>query len=239
MSEVCRGVVLKEVSVGEKDKIITVLAKDIGKISISCKGSRGSTSKTTSGTTLFTYGDFNIFTKLKHFRLNNVSIIKSFYKLSYDYETLVYATYFIEVIEKITFQDEENNDILYLLLHSLMILESKKMSPKLVVGIFNIKLVQILGYTPILDQCSFCGNEDFSTMFFGEEGVVCKHCNDSYPIVKNDTIYIVNHILNSNIKKVFNFNINKQNTLMLYNLSLKYLKGHIQVNIKSLDILKD
>ncbi len=237
MSEVFRGIVLKEVAVGEKDKIITLLAKDVGKLSISCKGSRGTTSKTASGTTLFTYGDYNIFTGLKHLRLNNVYIIKSFYKISYDYDSLVFASYFVEVIDKTTFQNEENNDILYLLLHSLNALETKKNTPMLTSAIFNIKLVQLLGFTPILDVCSFCGKENFEPMFFGDEGVVCKNCNHNYPIVKKETIYIINYILSNNIKDIFNFNVNHQNILILYNLSLKYLKNHTDIKINSLDIL--
>ena len=40
-----RGIVLKEVFVGESDKIITILAKDYGKISISAKGARKPTGK--------------------------------------------------------------------------------------------------------------------------------------------------------------------------------------------------
>ncbi len=239
MSEIYRGVVLKEVSVGERDKIITILAKDVGKISISCKGSRGSTSKTASGTTILTYADFNVFTKLKHLRLNNVSIIKSFYKISYDYESLVFASYFTEVIEKITFQNYENNDILYLLIYSLNALETKKNLPMLTCAIFNIKLVQILGFTPILDSCSFCGNTELSHMYFGEEGVVCNYCNHNFPIVKHDTIFCINYILNNSTTDIFNFNISSQNTLILYGLSLKYLKSHIDINIKSLDILEN
>ncbi len=237
MSEIVRGVVIREISVGERDKIITILAKDIGKISISCKGSRKATSKTASGTSLFTYGDFNLYTGLKHFKLNNVDILKSFYKIAYDYDTLVFASYFAEILDKINFFIEENNQILYLLIKSLKSLEDKNISPKLTCTIFNFRLADLLGYSPILDYCTSCFLVDFEPIFFGKEGILCKNCKDKDLPLKEGDVFVLKYILESDIEQVFNFSIGEEKINYLYNISVKYIQGHVDFRVKSLEIL--
>ncbi|MFV0520591.1 MAG: DNA repair protein RecO [Lachnospirales bacterium] len=237
MSEVVRGVVIREIVVGESDKIITILAKDIGKISVSCKGSRKATSKTASGTSLFTYGDFNIYTGLKHFKLNSVDIIKSFYKVALDYETLIFASYYAEILDKIDLFIEENNHILFLLVKALKSLEDKKIEPRLTTAIFNFKLVELLGYTPILDYCYNCFEVNFSPIYFGDEGVLCKGCRERNTEIKEEQIFVVKYILEKEIDEIFNFNLGDINTNFLYNISNIYIQKQIDFRVKSLEIL--
>ncbi|MFV0440162.1 MAG: DNA repair protein RecO [Lachnospirales bacterium] len=234
MSEIVRGVVIKEVYTGEADKIITVMAKDIGKVSISCRGSRKPKSKTVSGTTLFTYADFNIYTGMKFYKLNSVDIIKSFYDLSYDYDKLVVASYFVEVIDKVEFFDEENNNVLFLLIRAMQEL-IKNQDYKKVCAIFNIKLAQLLGFEPILDYCSLCGDIDVKFMYFGNEGIVCEKCNESFYLVDNNIKLIFEYVQSQDIKKIFSFESSAKIINLLYNITMKYINNHINIKVNSLN----
>ncbi len=236
-TEVVRGIVIHETMVGEADKIITILCKDKGKISVSAKGSRKPTNKNVSASSLFAYCDFNIYTGLKYYRLNSADIIKSFYKISYDYDKLIYANYLAEVCNKISICDTETNDILFLVINCINAMEIDKISPKLIISIFNIKLVQILGYEPVLDFCSVCGTDIEDIMYFGYEGIVCKKCNTRNYRFNDDVLYVIKFILETDIKQLFNFTVNDNNTDILYNIALGYLINHLDLQFKSLKLI--
>lgn len=236
-TEIVRGIIIKEVFVGDSDKIITILCKDIGKISVSCKGSRKAKSKTVSGSTLFTYADFSIFTGLKHYKLNSVTIIKSFYDVSKDYDKLIIASYFAEITNKITFESEENNELLKLLVYSLRALLKEDSLPLLICAIFNIRLSVILGFSPNLTRCSVCDTEDLSLAFFSYEGVVCNDCNKGYVKLSPPVLSFLQLIVTSDLTDIFNYTSSSSNVTELFNLANDYINSHIDVKINSLAML--
>ena len=55
-----KGLVIREINVGEADKIITLLTEDIGKVSVSVRGARKN-SRFSYGTQILTYGQYILF----------------------------------------------------------------------------------------------------------------------------------------------------------------------------------
>ena len=52
------GLIIREISVGESDKLVTILTDTMGKITVSCKGVRNIKSKRIAASQLFSYGEF-------------------------------------------------------------------------------------------------------------------------------------------------------------------------------------
>ena len=84
------GVVLRELQMKESDKVITVLTKELGVISIYAKGAMRLKNKFHSSTGLFTYSEFVIFEGRgdKMYQLNEAVVKKVFYNLSSSVENI-------------------------------------------------------------------------------------------------------------------------------------------------------
>lgn len=225
-----RGIIIREVFVGESDKIITIFAKDLGKISVRARGARKSKSKFLAGTQLFTYSDFIIFTRNKYYTLSQVEIIEGFYNIRNDYDKLCYANYFLEIIDKSIMAGMESNDILLLLLKTLKVMCSNKINIVLLGRIYELKFLDYSGYRPEVNECIACNSINFSgNIYFRKEGIVCNNCNSLKDIKLNEaTIYAIRYILNSNLTELYNFKLDTH--------SLKSLQSICRLLMHSLDI---
>ncbi len=234
-----RGIVLKETIVNDKDKVLTLFLKDYGKYSVWAKNARSAKSSLIAGSTIFCYSDFVIFDSGKNLTLNEVSLIENFYKLTEDLTPLSYGTYFLELTDKTIQEAIPANDILLLLIKSLLILSKSTTIPaKLVAKIFEIKFLQLNGYTPIINNCTYCNTniKHFKNIYFGNMGAICQDCikkEQNITKINISIIYILKHILSSNINNLFNFNTSNTILEKLSVVNKKLLNEHLYVNIKS------
>lgn len=234
-----RGIVLKENIINDKDKVLIVLLKDYGKFSVWAKNSRNSKSKLISGTSIFSYSDFIIFDNGKNLSLNQVDLIENFYSITEDLAPLAYGTYFLELIDKSVQEATPVNDIMLLLLKSLLILSKSKTIPsRLIAKIFEIKFLQLNGYMPIVNKCSYCSKniEKEHNLFFGIMGAICENCKDKETkIIKinSSVIYTLNYILLADIDNLYKFNISDELLNVISRISRKLLDEHLYIKLKS------
>ncbi len=234
-----RGVVVKEISFKEKDKIITVFAKEKGLIQIVVKGGRKA-KMNLAGTSLFSYCDFEI-TNGKSRSLSylkEVDVIKTFYNLTKNYENIFIATYLAEHCVKGLMEEENNDNILLLLISCLNQLDKGVIDNKIVLSIFELKFMQYSGYEPITTNCHICGS-DKDLNYFNKEGVICKKCNNGnrYNIEINETIlYTIKYILN-NDKLVFSFQLDEKYVAILNKVTRNIIINSIEYNLKSINMV--
>lgn len=228
---VIRGLILKEVALGEADKIITVLVKGIGKLSISAKGARRTKSPYSGGTSLFTYADFTIKTGIKHHFLIQSDVISSFYSLTKDLNTLAYATYILELAEKTTSEDIPADNTLFLTVSLLQRLSDYKIRPELASPIFIFKLLQYNGFMPHTEGCVHCGRpHDY---LIDPYGTVCKNCAGKAIGVNETVIYAIRYILASEPPKLFNFELDDEVLKLLSKTADMMLDTHYGFKLKS------
>lgn len=240
-----RGIIIKENLINDTDKSLIILLKDYGKANVWVKNCRSSKSKLLYGSSLFTYADFILYDNGKSISLNQIDSIHNFYDLSQNLDTLAYATYFLEFIEKNTPEATPINEIILLLLKSLLILSKDcALSSKLICAIFELKFLHINGYAPVTNCCSNCQKpiQDIKNPFFCSDGLLCQECKgykSNYMPISLDTIYVINHILSSNLDNLFNFNVSDKilNYLCLANKIM--LSEHFQINLKTKDFIED
>lgn len=240
-----RGIVLKENIINDKDKVLIVLLKDYGKFSVWAKNSRNSKSKLISGTSIFSYSDFIIFDNGKNLSLNQVDLIENFYSITEDLAPLAYGTYFLELIDKSVQEATPVNDIMLLLLKSLLILSKSKTIPsRLIAKIFEIKFLQLNGYMPIVNKCSYCSKniEKEHNLFFGIMGAICENCKDKETkIIKinSSVIYTLNYILLADIDNLYKFNISDELLNVISRISRKLLDEHLYIKLKSKEFIDE
>lgn len=237
-----RGIVIKEVLVGESNKIVTLLLKEFGKVSVSARGARKSKSKFLAGTSLFSYSDFIIYTGNKYYTLSQIDQIESFYTLCQDIESYAYGTYFLDLIDKTILENMKCNEILLLLLKSLKALTYKKISNSLIARIFEFKFLQFNGYMPEIQVCINCNEYILKNYFFNINGLICENCSKYIKntlSISDSTLYSIQYILNSDLNNLFNFNVSDNVLSQLKQISKLFFNEYYNLNLKTYKFLQD
>lgn len=139
------GIVLKEMPLGEADKLLTVFSKEQGRISVVAKGAKKPGSRFLAAASVFAYSDMELVKGRSMYVLRNANIISSFYGLREDFDILTSAAEIAKLTLKVIQEELPDPETMELLLKVLSFLEHKKRSPKLIEAVFTIRLLCIQG----------------------------------------------------------------------------------------------
>ncbi len=210
-SEKVRGIIIRENISGEADKFLTIFTKDRGKISVFAKGARNTKSKFLASSSLFTYADFIIRTATKTPTLISADVIESFYNIRNDLLAAAYASYFTEFIDKTIIENVVDNNALLLLLKALQRMSKESSEPRIIGLVFQIRLLDILGYKP--------------------DGKILSSLSET-------SRSAAEYMLSSPLSTVFNIKINTEYIAELEYFIEKYIEYYINISFKSYKIIK-
>lgn len=238
-----KGIILKEIHIGESDKMLKIYTKSKGKISVSAKGARKHKSHLTAGTQLFSYCDFLIYQGRNYNIIQQLEIINTFHGIREDMIKLTYASYFLELLDSVTAEEEANESLLLLTLKALSTLEKTSRNPKLIARIYELKLMTFIGYMPETIQCVNCGIQEHILRFSSRlGGILCDRCSnkDVYSHKMSEaTWYTLQYILSSPLSELFKFTVDQFILEELEKITQNYLTYHIEKHFNTLDFLKE
>ena len=119
------GLVIREVNVGENDKMLTILTPERGRIGVMAKGSRSLKSQVLSTAQLYTYGNYEIYEKNDRNWLRGGSVIEGFYGIRDDIEKLSLAAYIADVACELSGEDEAATEMLRMTLNTFFAISKK------------------------------------------------------------------------------------------------------------------
>ena len=120
------GLVLRQVKVGEADRILTILTPDLGVISASARGSLRMKSALFSATGLFCYSEFGLSSGRSHYFVDTAQVKKVFHGISATVEGMSLASYMSEIAMELSPAPPEADAQLRLLLNCLYMVSEKK-----------------------------------------------------------------------------------------------------------------
>ena len=172
------GFITKVTDVGASDKLITVITAERGRIGVMVKGGRSPSSKLTSISQLFTYGNFEIYEKNSMFWLRGGSVTNHFYSLSTDIVKVALATYLCDVANELSDEGFECDEILPLLLNSIYLVSKGEKDIRIIKAVFELRAMAISGYLPELSCCAYCYEEYRELMYLDIMGgkLICTDC---------------------------------------------------------------
>ena len=139
------AMVLQSTPMGEYDRRVVLLTRQMGKISCFARRARKQGSALMAATSPFAFGTFSL-TKLRSgYIMTDADIDNFFAHLRDDVVTAYYGMYFLEVCEWVTRENNDEAQILLLLYRCCQALQTGKISDKLIRSVFEIKLVVIEG----------------------------------------------------------------------------------------------
>ncbi len=237
------GLVLRETEYQDADKLLTVLTREHGLLTLRAHGVRSRCSRLKSGCQLLAFSEFTIFESKNRQRVDEAVPIALFLPLREDIELLSLASYFAQVTEVLSQEDCPTGELLQLCLYALHILSVKKRPQLLVKAAFELRAACIAGYQPILDGCSVCGREDPDRFDVSGGVLQCAGCLDPedrgirLPL-QPSLLAAMRYVCACPLRRVFSFDLGEENIRQFSSLSETYLITQLERGFFTLDFYK-
>jgi DNA repair protein RecO (recombination protein O) len=251
-----KGLVIREVQVGEADKLITLLTPDLGRIAASVKGAFSLKSKNAASSQLLTYSSFILRKKGERYYVRESSYIENFMNIRYDLERLALANYICDIAYDIATDTEENPELVQLVLNTLYALSEKQEIPAgKIKGAFEFRLAVQEGFMPDLSCCGRCGREPGGAdggewaLDIMEGMLLCGKCMDEkrellpedgdlggiYAPLPGKVTDALRYLEEAEPKKILAFSLGAKDLPAFGNVCEKYLLNHLGHGFTSLE----
>jgi DNA repair protein RecO (recombination protein O) len=154
------GIVLKSRNFGEADRILTILDRDLGKLEGVAKGARRTRSVLRGPCQPFSHNLFFLWQGRTLDGISQCEVIESFARLRDDLLKLAAASYMAELVDDVARERDPSPEVFDLLLGSFRWLETADATPVGVTHVlrsFDLRLLGLAGFAPVLDACATCG----------------------------------------------------------------------------------
>lgn len=234
-----KAIVLNKVDYKDNDRILTLFSLEKGKITVSVKGVKKTTSKLRPCSEMFFFGQYILNETRGRFTVTGFDTIDTFSALREDFDKLSAGVLMLKMCEKAIEQDEQDEELFILLLKCLDYLREND-SIGGVLAVFLLKYCTVLGYAPQFKKCVKCGQSDkLIYLDFALGGIVCSRCG-----TKNEHIAITGECL-ENLSKIVLLDIDSALNLIkdkkqekeAYNAAKKYTAYLFDEKIKIMEYI--
>ena len=211
-----------------------------GKISCVAKGARKPKSALLAGTQMFCFGEYLMFKGSQTYHINSVEPIEVFYNLRIDLDKLKYAVHINKIVQDVTHENQNCFRILQLVLNTLYTISETDKNLDMILGVFKLRLLCILGFTPQIVGCTNCQEKEKLTYFsIKDNGLKCNVCGkqDTSTIkISESTLNAIKYTVTAPPKRLFAFNL-KEESLEEFKLVTKlYFNEKLEKEYKLEDL---
>lgn len=244
-----KGIVIREVMMGEADKLLTVLTPELGKITVRCRGVRTLKSHRFAAAQLYIYSEMLLSEKDGMYSLAEAEPIESFFDIRLRLEAIACSNYFAELVNTVTVEGDGDAEIMRLFLNSLYALAYKHaISVRLVKAVFEARLSVLLGFMPDLAACAGCGADEVAFLDVAGGEALCRDCmlaaKESFDggerlllPVNRDVVSLFSYVATCEAKRVFAFNAEDEVLDLFGRLTERYLLYYIDKKPDTLTFL--
>lgn len=243
MRIVTPGLVLREVKVGESDRILTIFTPGQGMITASAKGSLRLKSRLFSGCGLFCYSEFTLFAGRTMYQVDDAQVKRVFHGLSSGIEPMALAMYLAEITQSLSPTGREAETGLRLLLNSLYLISEGQKDLRQIKAVYELRAVSEAGYLPQLLCCAGCNRYDGGDFFFDTDSgaLLCADCaqkQDKRPNLDPAALVALRHICLVDDRKAFSFTLAPASLQHLCAVAEQYMMRCLDKPLKSMEFLK-
>lgn len=234
------GIVIRTMPYGESHKIVTLLTEEAGKITVMARGAKKPRSKLAAVTQPFTHGAFLVRKGRGMGTLSQGEPIESMRFIRENLEATAYASYVVEIIDKLTDQDERVSGI-YTLLNEALHAINEEYDAEAITLFVEWKMLRVGGIHPTLHACANCGATDGEFGFsFQYIGFLCHRCFhlDRYMVRLSPThIKLIRTFYTVPIHRVGNLTLKKETKHLMKKIVRTIYDEQIGVYFKSRNFL--
>ena len=236
------GIVLREVEINDADKLLDLLSKDRGLLTVKAKGVRKGNSAIKSACQLLTLSEFTLLDYRGRLSVQEAQSLEQFRPLRDSIELLALGSYFAQATGVVAQEDAPNPELLGLLCNALYALSHLKRPPLLVKTAFELRLACLAGFSPDLVACPHCGSPEPDRFDLSRGGVSCEGCKtaeDGIRMPLNEGMRMaMRYIVWCDPKKLFSFRLEENSLRALSSVTEAYLMTQLEHSFYTLDFYK-
>ena len=171
--------VLKRMRFRETSLLVTLFAREAGKIKVLAKGVRKPPKAATGSFEPLTRLSVVYYEKLKSeiHLLSKADVLESNAPIRSQLGRFSYASYLAELVDALMVSTDPHPEVFDLLRDALGYFQIA--SPARVAHVFEVKLLDMIGWLPEFKQCASCGTQELARYYFSSKqgGVLCPNCD--------------------------------------------------------------
>lgn len=241
MLQKCEGIIIRTTDYGETNKVVTMYTREWGKTGAMARGAKKTNSRLAAITQLLTHGYFLIQKGSGLGTLQQGEVISSLKTIREDIFLTAYASYIAELTDKAT-EDNKPNPFLFELLYQTLDYLNEGIDPEVLMFIYEMKMLNVLGLYPVLDQCSVCGSTDGHFSFsIREGGFICHRCLDKDPYhfkLSQAAARLLRLFYYFDLARLGNVSVKKETKEELKKIISAYYEEYSGLSLKSKKFLK-
>jgi DNA repair protein RecO (recombination protein O) len=237
------AIVLRHKDWGEADRMLWLYTSKLGKVQAIAKGVRKIHSRKAGHLEPFTLVNIMMARGKDFFIVTQVETIEAFLNIREDLLRVGYAAYVVELLERFTYIEDENQQIYHLLKVTLTRINNYQ-DMSLPIRYFEIHLLDLLGYRPQLFNCVNCETTiQAEDQYFSisQGGVLCPRCGpkfpDADPITLN-TLKYLRHFQRSSFSEVEHTHLTPELNHNLESLLQGYFTYFLERNLNSPNFIR-
>jgi DNA repair protein RecO (recombination protein O) len=228
------AIVLRGSDVGEEDRILTILTRELGLVRAAAGGAKSIRKGRAAALDLFVHSRLEVYTSSKAGRMQRIrasEAINPFLALRQDYDNVCCASYMAELLSRTTQEGDPAPELFDLLRDCLEQLESGR-ERNLVLLIFIMRTLLALGMAPELENCLKCGlrvdGEGVLDNFAG--GLLHQECLTGPAgdrVLSGDGIAMLRFIVGKPLERVWNLAMRPDESELLFRLLGSFAHHHL------------
>lgn len=241
MLQKCEGIVIRNNSYGESNKVVTLYTREWGKVGVMARGAKKPNSRLAAVTQPFTYGQFLVKRGSGLGTMQQGDIISSMRGIKEDIFLTAYASYVVDLTDKST-DEKTPNPYLFELLYQTLNYMNEGYEPEILVNIYEMKILNSLGLYPVLDQCSICKSIEGEFSFsIREGGFICHRCLDKDPYhykISQATVKLLRLFYYMDINRLGSISVKEETKKELKQIISAYYDEYSGLNLKTKRFIK-
>ena len=239
-----QGLIIREQTVGESDRLVTVLTRDAGVVRAFARRAKNLKDSKSAATQLLCYSRLSIFKGREKYMIDDAEPIEVFFGLRRDIAALSLAQYFCELAYLMVPEDMDSEEYLRLILNSLHFLSKGTRPIRLLQSVTELRMLSSAGYMPNLVACENCAAYEAETMFFlPQRGIIlCDKCfhgaNEPYVALPPGVLTAMRHIAYVDFEKLYNFSLPEDALKILNAATESYVVHTLHTVPKTLEFYK-
>jgi len=241
-----KALLLSAIRWHETSKIITLYAREWGKIKVIARGALRPQSPFSGKLETLNLVEAVISSKESRELqiLTQVDVLEAFTPIRLQMEHLPYALAILELLDQVLEEGHQDAVFFDFCQRMLSAIAASKNS-KIILWYFLLKLSSALGFKPNLDLCGFCRSRSFTgpvSFVAGKGMILCRTCAASDPAairLQNDELSFLQRLQKYPHRKIGRFTLPEGLDRDFTALLLNYLNLHIErhITLKALDLL--
>jgi DNA repair protein RecO (recombination protein O) len=237
------GLIIRDLNVGEDDRIVTILTREKGIVRASARGARRVNSRLSTATRLFCYSNFTMFKGREKYIINDAEPLEFFLGVNKDLEKLALSQYFAQLCGFLTPEEEPAELFLRLMLNALHFIESDTRPLQLLKPAFELRLLTMSGYMPDIVACRSCGAYEADMMYLEplSGSLLCDNCvgqGEEASVrmrLSKGELAAMRHTIYADFEKLFSFSLPQPALRELAQASQAYLLCRIERSFPTLE----